>query len=133
MKFHFPADEPDFGAGTSALHDAILNLRGLIHEVAEELPQVKEISESLKWNQPSFEAVNPRTGSPMRIYAVKGSETAYGLYFICTTTLVQQFPDRYGDQLVFEDNRAILFHVGGKFPREIIRHCIAMALTYRLK
>ena len=128
-----PADEPDFGAGTSDRHQAMLSMRSLIYEVAEELPQVRTIDQSLKWGQPSFEAVNPKTGSPIRIYAVKGSDTAYGLYFICTTTLVQQFRDRYGDELVFQENRAILLDTAKPFPREAIRHCIAMALTYRLK
>lgn len=107
-------------------------LRQTVMEVGEGLKEVTQISESLKWGQPSFEAIAPKTGSPVRMAPLKNSETGYALYFICTTTLVQQFREQYGDHLTFEGNRAILFDVEEDFPIDAVKHCIAMALTYKL-
>ena len=112
---------------------ALQALRRLVYTVAQELPEVNDISESLKWGQPSFEAVNPKTGSPVRIDVVRGSKTRYALYFICTTSLVEEFRERYGNQLDCEGNRAILFDIGEAFPTQAVKHCIAMALTYKLR
>ncbi len=118
--------------GSKAQKAALAELRQTVMEVGDGLKGVNQISESLKWGQPSFEATNPKTGSPVRMAPVKNSETGYALYFICTTTLVQQFREQYGGQLTFEGNRAILFEVEKDFPIDAVKHCIAMALTYRL-
>lgn len=117
--------------GSASQKAALAALRQMVLEVGHGLNEVNQVSESLKWGQPSFEATNPKTGSPIRMDALKNSETGYALYFICTTTLVRQFREQYGDQLEFEGNRAIIFDAEKELPKEAVKHCIAMALTYR--
>ncbi|MGB7285912.1 MAG: DUF1801 domain-containing protein [Salaquimonas sp.] len=112
--------------------EALQNLRDLIVTVGQETPSVKNVAGSLKWGQPSYEAVSPKTGSPVRIDRVKNSETKYAMYFICTTTLVQDIRERYPDEFTFEKNRALIFDVTQALPTEPLKHCIAMALTYKL-
>ena len=40
--------------------------------------------------------------------------------------------ERYGDVLALEGNRAVVLTAGQRAPEEVLRHCIAMALTYHL-
>lgn len=117
---------------TPAIMSSLLNLRDLIEETAAESQAVKSVSGSLKWGQPSYEAVKPKTGSPIRIDAIKGTDTGYAMYFICTTTLVGEMRERYGDTLTFEGNRAMIFDTCKTLHRDAVKHCIAMALTYKL-
>ena len=55
-----------------------------------------------------------------------------GLYFICHTGLVNRFREIYPQALDFEGNRAILLTPGYDADRDILAHCIAMALNYHL-
>ena len=38
--------------------------------------------------------------------------------------------DRFGDVFTYEPNRALIFNIGGEIPRNELRQCISMALTY---
>lgn len=54
----------------------------------------------------------------------------YAMYFICNTNLVNTFEDMFGDVFTYEPNRALIFNIGGEIPRNELRQCISMALTY---
>jgi hypothetical protein len=55
------------------------------------------------------------------------------LMFICHTNLVDEFRDLYPDGLTYEGNRAIVLSSGVDADREALKHCIALALTYKLR
>lgn len=110
----------------------LLALRALILQVAEETKGVGTIEETLKWGQPSFVTVKPKSGSTLRIDKVKDS-TDYALYFICHTHLVAQFRELYPNDFTFAGDRALVFEQGKPVPIEALKHCIGMALTYHLK
>ncbi|MGI9352053.1 MAG: DUF1801 domain-containing protein [Rhizobiaceae bacterium] len=112
--------------------DRLRALRELVLEVAANTKGVGRIEECLKWGQPSFVTVTPKSGSTIRIDAVKGSDTRYAMYFICNTNLVDRFRQRYPDTFTFEGNRALVFDVSEPAPEEELKHCVAMALTYHL-
>lgn len=103
-------------------------LRLLVFETAAETRGVGELAESLKWGEPSYTPKKPRTGSSVRIGATKDGRVA--AYFICHTHLVTRFREHYGDRLTFEGDRAILLDPAAPLPRDELRHCFAMALTY---
>jgi hypothetical protein len=63
---------------------------------------------------------------------VKG-KPSYAMFVHCRTTLVSRFRDQYPGLFAFAGNRAVLFTQGQALPRDELRHCIAMALTYRTK
>jgi len=107
-------------------------LRGLVLDVAANTDGVGQIEECLKWGQPSFVTVKPKSGSTIRIDTVKDSDTEYAMYFICHTNLVDRFRELYPDTFNFVGNRTLLFDVSQPVPEEELRHCIAMALTYHL-
>lgn len=119
-------------AGSPAQRRIMGELRSLVYEVTSRLDGIGTIEESLKWGQPTFSTVRPKSGSPFRLAPLKNGHQV-ALYFICTTSLVSGFRERYDVELTFEGNRAILLACDEPLPREPIKHCIAMALTYHKK
>jgi hypothetical protein len=53
------------------------------------------------------------------------------VYFNCQTNLVETFRELY-PELSFTGNRSILLNAGDKPPAAALRHCVPLALTYRL-
>jgi hypothetical protein len=131
--FSDPAVAKVFAAYPPALRRALLTLRGLILEVADAQLGKGGLLETLKWGQPAYLPVKPRTGTTVRIDAVKGDPDRYAAYFHCQTTLIDSFRELYPDAFAFEGNRALLFERDDKLPKAALRHCIGLALTYHAK
>ena len=129
-KFDDPAVGEAFKAYPKPVRDKLLGLRQMIYETAAETDEVGEIEETLKWGQPSYQTVRPKSGSPIRLGQDTNSDGGYALYFHCQTNLVATFRELYGDRLKFGGNRAIFFEAGDKLPKKALRHCIGLALTY---
>ena len=102
-------------------------LRDLIRATANNVPQIIDIEESLKWGQPSFVASPKGLGSSVRID--KRGE-GVSVYFICNTGLVDRFRDIYPDRFNYIGNREIHFALDDDLNEDELSHCIAMALTY---
>lgn len=115
---------------TPAQQQALIGLRKMVYETAQGMDGVGRIEESLKWGQPAFATVRPKSGSPFRMAPLRGDPDGIALYFVCTTDLVSRFRERYGDTLAFVGNRAILLDTVAPIPEAEIRHCMAMALRY---
>jgi hypothetical protein len=109
---------------------ALLDLRRLILETAAATPGVGELTEALRWGQPSYPTQASKSGTTIRIDAVKTRPGAYALYVNCKTTLPESYRHLYPDAFGFEGNRALIFDAARPPPEETLRHCIAMALTY---
>lgn len=124
---------PTYDSYDAGRKSALLKLRDLVLETAVRTDGVGEIEECLKWGQPSFVTKKPKSGSTIRIDAIRNAPDKVAMYFICNTNLVTQFQQHYPDAFIFEGNRALIFDVGSKLPEDELRHCIAMALTYHLK
>ncbi len=107
------------------------HLRNLILEVASESDSIKEITETLKWGEPSYLT---KKGSTLRIDWKSRNPHQYAMYFSCTTKLVPTFKQVFGDLFEYEKNRAIIFDMEDKLPVKELKECINMALQYhRLK
>ncbi|MAZ19177.1 MAG: hypothetical protein CL535_22990 [Ahrensia sp.] len=104
------------------------SLRSLIFETAHETEGVGELTESLKWGEPSFAPARPRVGSSVRL-AIRDDDTV-AMLFICHTNLVDRFRELYPETFAFDGNRALVFKTGNAIPAAETKHCIAMALTY---
>jgi len=132
--FADPAVEAVFAAYPARTKAKLLALRKLILETAALTPGVGALEETLKWGQPSYLTAESRSGSTIRIDRVKPQAGAdperYALYVHCQTTLVSTFRQLYRDQLTFGGNRSILLDSGQPLPKALLRHCIALALTY---
>ena len=102
-------------------------LRNLIIETAEELEEIQEIEETLKWGEPSYLV---KKGSTIRIDWKAKAPNQYAMYFKCTSKLVLTFREIYGDFFNYENNRAILFNLEEEVPKKELKECIRMALQY---
>lgn len=122
-----------FEAYPGALRADLLGLRELIFDTARAAEGVGTLVETLKWGQPAYAPSKPRIGSTIRIDALKPPDLKYAIFFHCQTTLVPTFRELYANRFAFQGNRAMVFSPGEKVPRDALRHCIAMALTYHLK
>ena len=116
-----------FDAYATLLRKRIMYLRDLIFEVAAQTDGVGEIVETLKWGQPSYLTVKPKSGATIRIGA---HGDGYAMFVHCSTTLVDTYRELYGRELKCEGKRAVVFSMQDEVPVDIMRHCIALALTY---
>lgn len=121
-----------FEAYPPAIGGTLRGLRGLIFEAAEEIGTCGALTETLKWGQPAYLPAKPRTGTTLRIDALKEPRCGVAMYVHCQTTLVDDFKQLYPDLFTFEGNRAMVFEDGAELPRDELKHCIALALTYHL-
>lgn len=108
----------------------LLRLRELVFETAAAIPEVGPIEETLRWGDPSYLTSRTRSGSLIRMNALRRSEREYALYFHCGTDLVSTFRSLFASAFRFDGNRALVFDVDDDLPEAELRHCIAMALAY---
>lgn len=109
---------------------ALLRLRDLVFETARQTDGVGELEETLKWGQPSYLTPKSRSGSTLRLDALKGAGHGYALYVNCKTDLAETFRGLYGEALALEGERAVLFDARTPPDEAMVRHCIALTLTY---
>lgn len=102
--------------------------KSMVHSVAEGIDDIKWIEESIKWNEPTFKS---NIGSPFRFGWSSKASDQFGLYFICTTTLVETYKKLYPDFFNFDGNRGLIFQSNDPFPKEPLLHCIELALRYK--
>lgn len=105
----------------------IENLRRIIFETANEIDEISELEETLKWGEPSYLA---KKGSTLRIDWKPKAPNQYAIFFSCSTTLVQTFKQVYGNLFDYEGKRAIVFQMDDNIPEKELKSCIRAALTY---
>lgn len=114
------------------IREKLLALRQMVLETAAATPGVGEIVETLKWGQPSYLTVKPKSGTTIRLDAHDVAQEQIGLYVHCQTSLISTFRQRHPN-LTYEGNRAIILDAESDLPQETLRDCIALALTYHKK
>lgn len=107
-------------------------LRNLIYEVAKATEGVGELEETLKWGEPAYLTSTTKSGTTIRIDWKPASPDQIGMYVSCNTTLINAFRARFGNDLDFEGNRAVVFPVEEPIPSKQLMICIQMALRYHL-
>ncbi len=112
---------PDF------VRDKLKDLRALVIETAEEVPEITDLEETLKWGEPSFLT---KTGSTLRMDWKKKTPNQYQIYFKCTSRLVTTFKLVFGELFEYEKNRAIIFRPDQEIPKEELKKCIKATLLY---
>lgn len=109
----------------------LLEIRALIFAVADDMPQVGNLTECLKWGQPSYLTTETKSGTTIRLGIDKTSNRP-ALYVHCQTNLLDQFRSLFPESFGFSGNRALLIK-GAGLPNAELRHCIGLALTYHLR
>ena len=103
--FETPDIEAAFQEFDPSVRDQLLAFREMIFVVGASLDAVQRIEESLKWGQPSYNAL-PKTGTPIRLGQSKSGEAC--LFVHCQTTLVGDLASAGGHDLRTVDNRSVL-------------------------
>lgn len=130
--FTNPAVAAKFDAYPPHVRPKLLALRALVLDTAACTEGVGEIEESLKWGEPAY-APHNKSGSAVRMDWKRKHPDRYALYFHCQTNLVETFRTLFPDDFRFEGNRALVFGLQDKLPRDELALCIAASLTYHLK
>lgn len=102
-------------------------LRDLVIETAQEIDDLEELEETLKWGEPSFVT---KYGSTLRMDWKQKTPDQYAMYFQCTSRLVETFRIVFEHELLFEGNRAIVFQMDQKIPVLELKECIKATLNY---
>jgi len=103
------------------------HLRELIIATAQEIEDIQELEECLKWGEPSFVT---KYGSTLRIDWKAKNPDQYAMYFQCTSRLVDTFKLVFKQKFEFEGKRAIVFQLDQKIPELELKQCIKATLTY---
>ncbi len=106
----------------------LLELRQLVFDVADGLPGVGPVLETLKWGEPAYLTPTSRAGSTLRIGWKAQRPEYYSMFVHCQTSLVDTFRLSF-PELHCVDDREVRFHASAPVPAAA-RACIALALTY---
>ena len=102
-------------------------LRSIIFDAADSIEDQGEVTESLKWGEPSY---SRNSGTPIRLgWKGKEPENIY-MFFHCQSKLVETFRQVYPHTFRFQGNRAICFRLDDEIPVKEVLHCCALANTY---
>ncbi|WP_425039797.1 DUF1801 domain-containing protein [Primorskyibacter sp. S187A] len=112
--------------------DVLMDTRKLIFDVAASDPRIGALEETLRWGEPAYVTTRKKTGSTIRLGVAKASGTP-ALFFNCQTRIVEEMRVRFGTELTYEKNRAILLDEKGLAAPDALGIAIAAALTYHLR
>ncbi|WP_075343616.1 DUF1801 domain-containing protein [Tenacibaculum agarivorans] len=122
-----PKVEKIFDAYPDFVREKMQFLRELVIKTAKESEEITEIQETLKWGEPSFVTKN---GSTLRMDWKEKKPNQYGMYFQCTSRLVNTFRLVFNDTFQYEGKRAVVFYLDEKIPEEELKKCIKASLVY---
>ncbi|KCZ57592.1 DUF1801 domain-containing protein [Hyphomonas chukchiensis] len=128
-----PTVEAAFDAFPPPARAYLLQLRGLILTTAQETQGVGPLTETLKWGEPAYLTAATKSGTTIRLGWKPAAPNTAQLLVHCSTTLVNDWRERYADKLAFSGTRAIDLDITAPLPRAELAHCIAMALTYHAR
>ena len=111
------------------IRDKLWELRELVLATAVATPGVGEIVETLKWGQPSYLTLKPKSGTTIRLDAHNVNQGQIGLYVHCQTSLIATYRQLH-PHLTTEGSRAIILDAHAPLPIAALRDCIQLALTY---
>ncbi|MEP3276332.1 MAG: DUF1801 domain-containing protein [Stappiaceae bacterium] len=120
--------ETAFNAFPEGARVDLIALRTLIFETAEATEGAGEIVETLKWGQPSYLTVKPKSGTTIRLGTDAQDRPA--LFCHCQTTLISEFRDQFAEEFEFEKNRGLILKNGIDKKNDALAYCIGQALMY---
>ncbi|MEP5182076.1 MAG: DUF1801 domain-containing protein [Rhizobiaceae bacterium] len=122
------------------LGEQLLLCRELIFDAAGTVDEIGTITETLKWGQPSYLTEATGSGSTIRLAPAEMEAASGGvattkpaLFVHCATDLIEQFKTFYPATFDYQGKRALVIRDDIAAVREELRHCMALALTYKLR
>ena len=103
--------------------------RAMFHDVAEKAG-AGPLDETLKWGQPSWRPMKPRTGSTLRIDWSPKYPSRLSLYVDCKTDLAARMQILYPDLPENDGQRHLAVALDAPLPEQAIAHLADMTFTY---
>lgn len=129
--FEDPQVQRVFAGFPDHARPCLLQLREMIFQVAAQTEGVGKLRETLKWGQPAYLTVEPKSGSTIRLGLPK--QGGFALYTHCQTTILSDFQALFPDDFTYEGNRAIHFRPGDSLALDRLALLVKSALTYHLR
>ncbi|GHA59542.1 hypothetical protein GCM10008927_26370 [Amylibacter ulvae] len=123
-----PQIEQAYASFPENVHEGANRLRDLILTTGAQLADVDNITECLRWGQPSY--ISP-IGTALRIGVPKSG--GFGLFTHCQSNVISNFTQTFGPDFRFDGNRGVLFETENDIQPDKLRLMIEHALTYKLK
>ena len=120
-----------FAASDDRTQDQLRACRDLIFQAAADNCEIGILTETLKWGQPSYLTESSKSGSTVRL--ATSSDDRPALFVHCATDLIEQFKTFYPDTFDYQGKRALIIKSEIAPVEAELRHCIALALTYKLR
>lgn len=130
-EFNNPKIKNIFDSFDPVIKKKLLRIRALIFTTAGSIDAVSDVTETLKWGEPSYAPLKQRVGSPIRLNQLK-DKNGFALYFNCQSNLIPTFKQLYPSIFKYEGNRSIVFDRKDNLPIKELEHCISIALTYHI-
>ena len=127
-KFQHTAGQKAYNSCPRKITEKLLVFRELIFRIAGQLDEVGQIEETLKWDNPSYLTYAPKSGTTIRLSALRAKDDKVAMSVHCQTSLIADFRQLY-PELEYEGNRSLLFDVNFTLPLGTIEHFISSALT----
>jgi hypothetical protein len=121
-----------FGSFPGAIAANLLAIRALIFETARHTPGVGPLTEALRWGQPSYLTMSPKTGTMIRLGWHPARPDAASMYVHCGTSLIGTIGALYPGVFQLIGRREIRFDDQHPVPATELSHIITLALTYYL-
>lgn len=101
--------------------DFLLRIRPILYEAAE-VGGFGPLEESLKWGEPAWRPVKPRTGSTLRIAWPPNSPNELGLFVNCKTKISGIVTDVYPNSFRHIAPRALFVNCDKPLPTDAIAY-----------
>lgn len=122
-----PGVRKKFEAYPQHVQPTMLHIRQLILDVANEHEDIGDVTETLKWGEPSYLV---KGGSTIRLDWKTKDPTRWAVYFNCQTSLVGTIRQLYGDTFQYEGERAVILDLAEEIPTAELKHCFSLGLRY---
>lgn len=118
-----------FALWPDAAQSHALTIRTTCWQVAE-AAQTGPLSESLKWGQPAWRPIRPRTGSTLRLSWNAATPDRLDLFVDCKTDLAARITERFPDAFDSDERRRLSVATDRALPMEALRHLAQLTFTY---
>ncbi len=104
-------------------------IRTLCWRVAE-AADTGPLTESLKWGQPAWRPVKPRTGSTLRLSWNAATPDGLDLFVDCKTDLAARITTRFPDAFQSDKRRRLTLRTDSPPPEDALWHLARATFTY---
>jgi hypothetical protein len=108
---------------------ALLSCRSLFHTIATRV-DIGPLDETLKWGQPSWRPIKPRTGSTLRLNWSPKSPTELAIFVDCKTDLAARMQTLYPHLPANDGGRRMAIDLNSPLPETALSHLAEMTFSY---